>query len=92
MAAVLYTLLPRFRNLQVSDPSKKPPCRAVFLFLGQEDTATDRQSQADKIKPLKNHPRLNIPLRLNSSSEKKAALLASIYVVLTNLPITLLEV
>ena len=33
VAAVLYTLLPRFRNLQVSDPSKKPPCRAVFSYL-----------------------------------------------------------
>lgn len=30
--------LPRFRNLPVNEPSKKPPCRVVFSFQSQEIT------------------------------------------------------
>ncbi|SXJ82952.1 Uncharacterised protein [Klebsiella pneumoniae] len=37
--------LPRFRNLPVNEPSKKPPCRVVFSFTGQEITTSEVGSQ-----------------------------------------------
>jgi hypothetical protein len=39
--------LPRFRNLPVNEPSKKPPCRVVFSFTGQEITTREKGSQEE---------------------------------------------
>mgnify|MGYP007113507988 CR=1 FL=1 len=41
--------LPRFRNLPVNEPSKKPPCRVVFSFTGQEITRGKKGSQEDPL-------------------------------------------
>jgi len=41
--------LPRFRNLPVSAPSKKPPCRVVFSFTEQEITMINKGSQEDPL-------------------------------------------
>lgn len=35
--------LPRFRNLPVNEPSKKPPCRVVFSFTEQKITLMNSQ-------------------------------------------------
>ena len=37
--------LPRFRNLPVNEPSKKPPCRVVFSFTEQEITILEKGTQ-----------------------------------------------
>ncbi|MDM4460326.1 hypothetical protein, partial [Klebsiella oxytoca] len=39
--------LPWFRNLPVTEPSKKPPCRVVFSFQG-DDTMWNLDSQDRK--------------------------------------------
>ena len=41
--------LPRFRNLPVSAPSRKPPCRVVFSFTEQEITMINKGSQEDPL-------------------------------------------
>ena len=38
VTALRESQLPRFKNLPVNEPSKKPPCRVVFSFLREKIT------------------------------------------------------
>ena len=70
MAAVLYTLLPRFKELLLLEPSIKPPCWAVFSFTEQEITSRRKGSQED---PFKNMQRnLNIQQKTVFFRQKKS--------------------
>ncbi|EAM2843490.1 hypothetical protein AAT70_26200, partial [Salmonella enterica] len=41
--------LPRFKERQLLEPSKKPPAKAVFSFTEQEITTTNQGSQGDHV-------------------------------------------
>jgi len=47
VTALPLSQLPRFRNLPVYEPSKKPPCRVVFSFYRHETTRRKKGSQGD---------------------------------------------